>query len=316
MDDYRAMLRQAWAGLRRIATGPATLERTLVLTLGGLVLAAILLLALTAIGLLRKQAEEHSLANVELAGVAAREEVRRIGEDTLTATRLLADRQTLQRLIRSGHREQLELFLKRACKALNLDACAVVVGPSVLGSTRADVVWIDVPGAAVDQGERFLLAPAWQADGLMGAVTAVPNYVDTRIVALRYFDADLARLLSDQVGLQVRLVRLSNWLENVEPDFRELHSAALSRAESVAQRIEARNVFASSTPVFASTGEGIALIEARLPATRSDAVVSGLVRRFTWIAALLALGAVAAALLLARRIVPGERPDGSGRAPG
>ena len=303
MDDYRAMLRQAWAGLRRIATGPATLERTLVLTLGGLVLAAILLLALTAIGLLRKQAEEHSLANVELAGVAAREEVRRIGEDTLTATRLLADRQTLQRLIRAGHREQLELFLKRACKALNLDACAVVVGPSVLGSTRADVVWIDVLGATVDQGERFLLAPAWQADGLMGAVTAVPNYVDTRIVALRYFDADLARLLSDQVGLQVRLVRLSNWLEDVEPDYKELHSAALSRAESVAQRIRPANVFASSTPVFASTGEGITLIEARLPAIRSDAVVSGLVHRFTWIAALLALGAVAAALLLARRIV-------------
>ena len=38
--------------------------------------------------------------------------------------------------------------------------------------------------------------------------------------------------------MPIRLVRLSNWLDNVEPDFKELHSTALSRAESVARRIE------------------------------------------------------------------------------
>ena len=74
MDRVSALLREWRAGLRRLVTGPATLERTLALTLGGLVLAAILILALSAIGLLRKQAEQHSLARVQLAGVTAREE--------------------------------------------------------------------------------------------------------------------------------------------------------------------------------------------------------------------------------------------------
>ena len=122
------MLNDWMASLRRLAAGPATLERTLTLTLGGLVLAAILVLAISAVGLLRKQAEQQAIARVQLAGVAAREELRRLSEDTLTTTRVLADRQPLQRLIRAGSREQTELFLRRSCGALNLDACAVIVG--------------------------------------------------------------------------------------------------------------------------------------------------------------------------------------------
>ena len=303
MDDLQALLREGKALLRRLVRGPAGLERTFVLTLGGLVLVSILVLALAGVGLLRQQAQQQALARVELGGLDAREQLRRLSEDTLTAVRLTADRQTLQRLIRAGNRAQLELFLRRSCASVNLSACAVVVGPNVLASTRTGVVWADALEASADQGERFLLAPAWQADGLMGAVAGVPNYVNTRVVGLRYFDAVLTKTLTEQAGMQIRLVRLSNWLDNVEGDFKELHSTALARSESVARRIEARGVLASSTPVFASTGEGIALIEARLPTSQSDAVVAGYVRRLGWITFLLGVGAVAAALVLARRTV-------------
>lgn len=303
MDKYTGMLRDWATSLRRLVTGPQTLERTLALTIGGLVLAAILLLAISAVGLLRNQAEQQATARVQLAGAAAREEVRRIGEDTLTTTRLLATRQPLQRLIRAGNREQLELFLRRACTTTNLSACAVTVGPNVIASTTPGVDWSSALDATQDQGEHFMLAPSWQPDGLLGAVANVPNYVDTRVIGLRYFDASFARALTDRAGTPVRLVRLSNWLDNVEPDFRELHSTALSRAESVARRIESQKLFASSTPLFASTGEGIALLEARLPASESDSAVAGFVRRLGWTTFLLSIAALAAALLLARRIV-------------
>ncbi|HEX9207419.1 MAG TPA: ATP-binding protein [Steroidobacteraceae bacterium] len=302
MEYLKNLLREGLASLRRLVKGPATLERTLALTLGGLVLASILVLAINAVGLLRKQAEQQALARVELAGASAREEIRRLGEDTLSAARVVASRQTLQRLIRAGNREQAELFLRRTCAALNLQACAVMVGDAVLAST-SPVDWADAYEATTDQGERFMLAPAWQPDGLVGAVANVPNFVETRVVALRYFDAALAKSLAEQTGVQVRLVRLSNWLDNVEPDFRALHSTALSRGAGYASRIAARHLFASSTPIFASTGEGIALLEARLPASASDAEVARFVGRFGWTAVLLGLVAVAAALVLARRIV-------------
>jgi signal transduction histidine kinase len=291
------------ASLRRLAAGPATLERTLTLTLGGLVLAAIVTLSFSAVGLLRKQAEQQAMSQVRYAGVAAREELRRLSEDTVTTARVLAGRQPLQRLIRAGNRVQTELFLRRSCGALNLEACAVIVGSNVIASTGTGVAWNETLEASADQGERFMLAPTWQPDGLIGAIGEVPNYVDTRVVALRYLDDELAQALTEQAGMPIRLVRLSNWLENIEPDFKELHSTALSRAESVARRIESRDLFASSTPIFAATGEGVTLLEARLPASASDSAVAGFVRRLGWIAFLLSLAAVAAALILARRIV-------------
>jgi signal transduction histidine kinase len=302
MEDLKTLLREAVAGARRLVAGPATLERTLALTLGGLVLAAIVVLAANAISLMRKQAEQQALARVELAGASAREEIRRLGEDTLTAARVVASRPTLARLIRSGNREQLELFLRRTCTTLNLQACAVMVADDVLASTRP-VGWVEAYESAADQGERFMLAPVWQPDGLLGAAATVPNMVETRVITLRYFDASLAKSLTEQAGMQIRLVRLSNWLESVEPDFKELHATALARGARHASRIAARDLFASSTPVFAATGEGIALLEARLPASASDAEVARFVRRFGWTAFLLGVAAIAAALLLARRIV-------------
>jgi PAS domain S-box-containing protein len=147
-----------------------------------------------------------------------------------------------------------------------------------------------------------MLAPRWQPDGLLGTTALVSNFVDTRVYGLRYFDAAMARSLTEQSRTPIRFVRLSNWLDNVEPDFKALHSTALSRAEGFASRIAAKGLYASSTPIFASTGEGIALIEARVPASESDAEVGGFVRRLGWTTFILALGAVAAALVLARRI--------------
>ena len=48
MERIPAQLREWAASLRRLLAGPATLERTLTLTLGGLVLAAIVVLAFSA----------------------------------------------------------------------------------------------------------------------------------------------------------------------------------------------------------------------------------------------------------------------------
>lgn len=294
-----------WSGsLRKLTVGPRSLERSLALTVGGLLLAAILMLAFSAVGLLRKQAEQEALARVQLAGIGAREAVRRLGEDTVTAARVLAARPSLPRLIREGGGEQLELFLRRSCQVAGMGACAVIIGPStVLASTRPDLGWIDLLARASEQGERFALATAAAPDGLEGGVAPVPNYVETRVIVVRYLDAPLARKLAEEAGMDIRLVRLSKWLDNVEPGLRELHSSALASGTTAARRIGALDLFASSTLITASTGEGVALIEARLPASGVDDAVSRLVRRLAWTAFVIGVIGVIASLLLARRIV-------------
>src|SRR5471030_1731477 len=56
-------------------------------------------ISFSAIGMLRDLADEQGKARVQLAGAMAREDLRRLGEDTVTAAHVLADRPTLQRLL-------------------------------------------------------------------------------------------------------------------------------------------------------------------------------------------------------------------------
>ena len=298
------MLRDSVDSLRRLATGPKSLQGSLVLTVGGLLLAAILVLAYSAVGLLRKQADQQALVRTQLAGVAAREELRRVEEDTQTVVRLLATRPTLARLVREGNRSQLELFLKRYCTVAGMSACAVVApGPAVLGASTTSLDWTELLEAVSEQGDHFMFAPPEVTGGLVGATALLPNLADTRVVVLRNLDERLATRLSEAADLQVRLVRMSKWLDDVPEPLRSVHSTAVTNGAQASERIADAGVYASSTPVVASTGEGVALIEARLPIADVDATVDGFVRRLAWTALVLGAIAVLLAWLLARRIV-------------
>jgi signal transduction histidine kinase len=288
--------------LRPLFAGPGSFGRTLALTIGGLLLLAILALALGGTGLLRKQAEEQALARVQLAGVAARDEIRRASEDSLSSARLLASRPTLVRLIRTGQPGPLEFFLRRFCETDGLDACAVVSGEVVLGAAPGPFRWDELSGPASEQGERFLVATPSAPDGLLGAVADVAELPGTRVVVVRAFDRRLAAVLAERAGMDVRLVRLSDWLDTVDPDFKELHSAALAEGTTVTRLVEARGVYASSTPVIAVTSEAVALIEAQLPTDSVTGAVDRFVRRLMLIAVFLAGLALLATVLLARRI--------------
>lgn len=291
-----------WTGLKRLAAGPRSLERLLALTMGGTVLLAIIVLALGAGSLLRQQAAEQALSRVRLAGLAARDEIRRHGEDALTAARLLAARPTLLRLLQDVDVAQLPLFLRRFCDTANLDSCAVLLDGQVLSSTGPTVSWRDAQDAAAEQGEGFMLAGKAAPSGQLGALVDIAGIAGAKIMVLRQFDARFARTLSDQVGVEVRLLRLSDWLEAVDVEFRDLHSEALATGQTAVADVDALDLYASSTPVFASTGEGVVLIEARLPATEVSGAVDSFVRRLTATTIVLAAFALGLALLLARRI--------------
>jgi signal transduction histidine kinase len=289
------------ATLRRLLAGPKSFAGTLALTIGGLLLLAIVALAVGGIGLLRDQAEEQAIARVELAGVTAREELRRLSEETLTSARLLASRPTLARLVRDGDQAQLEFFLRRYCETARLDACAVVTGGSVFASSGR-LRWDELAEPAEEQGERFMLAPPSVPDGLLGAKAEIAASPGMYAIALKTFDRQVATRLAERAGVDIRLVRLSDWLDTVEPDLKALHSAAVTDGTTAAQLVASQQIYASSTPVAAVTGEGIALIEARLPATTVTNAVNRFTRRLLVTALVLAALGLLATWLLAQRI--------------
>jgi signal transduction histidine kinase len=264
-----------------------------------LVLAGI---SISAISMLRTLADNQGQARVQLAGALAREDLRRYGEDTLKQARGLAALPTLQRLVTEQRAESVEQVLKRACEADGLSSCAVFNGSVLVAQSGAPLPWAEVLLASDEQGERFMAAPTGGGPAMLGSTAPLNGSADLRLLAIRLFDADLATRISERVGLPVRLLNYRNFTGAPVDDFTQLHSAGLSDGRFAVQRIDAFDLYASSFPVFATTGEAVALIEARLSAADIDSSVSRLIKQLLVTALILAALAVLAGYILGQRV--------------
>jgi len=246
---------------------------------------------------LRDLADEQGKARVQLAATSAREELRRLGEDAHATARALADRPTLQRLLAQGQGEALPPFLRRSCEAGGVDACAVLSGKTVLAVSGPALDWQQIVTAAAEQGATFMALPATSRVPLIGAHAALGDQ-GLAVYVVRRLDEKLARTLSTRVGAEVRLIDYRTYTSAAVSAFTPLYAAALADGHSAVQRIDSQEAYASAVPVFASSGEAIALIEALLPVSAVDNPSHHLVRKLLITALLLAALAVFAGVIL------------------
>jgi len=257
-----------------------------------------------AIDMLRGLADSQQKVHVQLAGANAREEITRLAEDTLTYARVLAERPPLQRLLAESGRGGLASFLRRFCETSELDACAVFDGAQVVASSGATLPWPQLYAIAAEQGERFMAVPEGTQSSVVGAVAKLPaQYASFSVIVVHLLGDKLALRLSEHSGgLPVSLInyRAFNALE--VNDFTSLHSQALADGRFAVQRIDKLGLYASSFPIFSSSGEGIALIQTTASSTETDKSVSSLVWRLIGTAIVFALLAVVAGVLLGWRV--------------
>jgi len=256
----------------------------------------------SAIGLLRDLGDEQALGRAQLAGATAREELRRVSEDTLTVARALANHPTLGRLLDENQAADLVPVLRRACESSAADNCAVIVGRDIIATTGTGVPWPQVLAAQAEQGERFLAAPVALTTALLGATAPIANHPEALVFVIRWLGGDLARKLSARAGLDVHIVSYRVFAKSPDDAFARLHAAGLADGRSAVARIKDPDVYASSYPVYAATGETVALIETRLPAAELDSSVSHLVRRLLLTAGIVGVVAILVGLLLGRRV--------------
>jgi hypothetical protein len=114
----------------------------------------------SAIGMLHDLANDQGKSRVQLAGAMAREDLRRMGEDALTAARALAERPTLQRLLSEGRSDAISPLLRRSCEAGGIDACALFTGTQLIAQSGPALDWDGIITAATEQGATFLALPA------------------------------------------------------------------------------------------------------------------------------------------------------------
>ncbi|HEX2494455.1 MAG TPA: ATP-binding protein, partial [Steroidobacter sp.] len=257
-----------------------------------------------AVGSLRDLADQQGKSRVQLAGAMALEDLRRYSEDALTHAKSIADRPTFQRLLAGSARgAALGPYMRRSCNTETIVSCAVFEAGTLVAQAGVPLPWPEIAASASEQGERFLSAPPGARMPLLGASAQVGGAPQRRLFVARLFDDKLAAALSERVGVELRLINYRRFVEEQTSDeFTRLHSAGLSDGRSAVARIDGLDLYAASFPVFASTGEAIALLEARLPTTEIDASVRGLIKRLLVTAVVLAALAVLAGVILGREV--------------
>jgi len=145
----------------------------------------------------------------------------------------------------------------------------VLSGRSVIALSGPALDWQQVVTSASEQGATFMALPATERVPLLGARAALGDQGVTLYV-VRRLDPALAQVLSTRIGAQVRLIDYRSYLNAPVGPFTPLYAAALADGHSAVQRIDSQDSYAAAVPVFASTGEAIALIEARLPTSAID----------------------------------------------
>ena len=256
-------------------------------------------------GMLRDLADEQAKARVQLAATTAREDLRRMGEDALAAARALAERPTLQRLTAEGQSDALPPFLRRACEASGMDACALLSGKTVIAVSGPGLDWPQLVTASAEQSATFMALPLTERMALLGA-RAPFGQTGQHVYVVRRLDQRLERALSAQVGADIRLIDYRAYTASFVNAFTPLYSAALADGHSAVQRIASQEVYACAVPVFASSGEAIALIEALLPTDAVDAILAALAVFAGAILAERVAGPVRALTAAATRLAAGD----------
>jgi len=286
IDTSRASL-GVWLALINVAI--------VVLVVGGI--------SISAIGSLRTLADQQGQSRVQLAGALAREDLRRFSEDAVTHAKGVAQRPTFQRLLADRREATIGPYLRRSCNSDTITACAVFEGGMLVAQAGVPLPWSEIAAASTEQGERFLADPMGAAYPILGAATQVGGATERRLYVARLLDERMGKVLTDRVGVEIHLVNYRVFVEGKSADdFTRLHSAGLSDGRSAVARIKNLDLYAASFPIFASTGEAIALLEARLPSREIDASVGGLVRRLLITAIILAALAVLAGVILGQQV--------------
>jgi signal transduction histidine kinase len=217
---------------------------------------------------------------------------------------VLAERPPLPRLLAEPGRGGLATFLRRFCETSELDACAVFDGAQVVTASGAALPWKQLYDVAAEQGERFMAVPAGTQVSVVGAVAKLPGqYASFSVVVVHLLDDALAARLSDHSGgLPVSIINYRAFNAKEVNDFTSLHSQALADGRFAVQRIDNLGLYASSFPIFSSSGEGIALIQTTASSTETDKSVRSLIWRLIATAVVFAVLAVIAGVLLGWRV--------------
>src|SRR5215203_393347 len=267
----------------------------------GLVLLAVIAVAVSAMGLIERFADEQGLARVNLAGASAQEAVERSARDVRTSAHLLAERPTVRRLVTERDAAGLAAFLERFRRTRGLSGAAIFSGGRRFAASGAPLPWSEVLRRAGEEGVSSVVRLPGGAL-LLGAASPLAASRDAVSAAALVLDPSFARQIAGQVGLPVAILDPEQALADAEDPRMPLRAEVLATGEPASGRLKSAGLFLSVRPLRTPAGEVAALIETELPRDAVASSLTRLVRNLLLLALLVAAVATLPGFVISRRL--------------
>ena len=239
----------------------------------GLLLLAVVGVAIVAMWMLQRLADDQALRHLERTGHMVQQQIDSTGEALLTSAQLLSQRPTLHRLLLQDDPATLTRFLARFQETSRLDSTAVLENGRVLVQSGAPIAWADLWAARHPGETRFLVHPTTGDSLLIGAWTTIPESAEQSVAVALRLDDTFARQLSTAIGIPVMVLPRQNALPGTDgtPTGRTagVHTAMRARVfdtNAVATaRLDERGAYLAIVPLQAPSGAVMGVVELALP---------------------------------------------------
>jgi signal transduction histidine kinase len=264
----------------------------------GLVLLAVVAVAIAALGLIERFADEQGIARVNLAGEAAQEAVERSARDVRTSAHLLAERPTVKRLVEAGDAAGLAAFLDRFRQTSALSGAAIFLKGKPIASAGASVAW----EAVLRGGETSPVLRLPDGGLLLGTASPLASTPDATAAVALVLDSAFARQIAGQVGLPVTLLDRERALADADDPRMPLRAEVLASGRPGSGRLKKAGLYVSVRPLRAPSGEVVAVIETALPRGAVASSLARLIRELLLLSLLVAALATFSGFLISRRL--------------
>jgi signal transduction histidine kinase len=231
----------------------------------GVLLLAVMLVAVVAVRLLGRLADDQALARVAQAGAIARREVDNEHQAVETAAELLAERPTLRALLQRSDRAALTQFVAQFAQTSALDGAAVWRNGELIASSDERLPWAAL-WAARSQTTPRLVVPADDVNPvIMAAWQSLPNDATAAVLVAQRLDATRTQQIGDRIGAPVEIIARTAPQNGTIAALARLQTQALATGNVATARIDAAHSYMAVAPLQAPDGTAVALLQTSLP---------------------------------------------------
>ncbi len=267
----------------------------------GLIAAAVVCVARAATVRLQRLADEQELDRVRLAGLGALHAVDRSEDEIATATRLLAGKPALARLLADRDAAEMARLLDRVRAASRLSACAVLSHGEVFAKSGPAFDWAGLAAAGGFPGHAVVRSGSGKPPAMI-AYAPIAAEAGAAILAARVLDDGFARGIGDRFGMPIRILDAEEALSDFEDPRVALRSRALDSGAAAAGHVAGAGVYLAVFPLGSGEDGPVGILEASREHGGTAAIVRRLQRSLLTLAVAVAAGAAIASVLLARRL--------------